>query len=115
MKKIVLILLIVSIVTISKEGRAGLPENSAKHIVKTSQVDIDTPRIPLVAILAIPENLTNISRYKQLRASGITYSYYSFSNANAMQAALDVGEKTGIKLFVACPELTSDPETTVKR
>ena len=115
MKKIALTLLIVSIVTISKGSRTHPPGNLTKPFVKASQESIDTPRIPLVAILAIPENLTNVSRYKQLRASGITYSYYSFSNANAMQAALDVGQKTGIKLFVACPELTSDPETTVKR
>src|SRR2546423_902488 len=114
MKKIVLTLLIVSTVTISKGSRTHLPGNLTKRFVKASQESIDTPRIPLVAILAIPENLTNVSRYKQLRASGITHSYYSFSNANSMQAALDVGEKAGIKLFVACPELTSDPETTVK-
>lgn len=115
MKKMPIMLLIISIVVINKGSGVNLPGNLAYEYTKASEVNTDTPKIPLVAILAIPENLTNVSRYKQLRASGITYSYYSFSNANAMQAALDVGEKTGIKLFVACPELTSDPETTVRR
>jgi hypothetical protein len=119
MKKLLLMLLIVSIATISNGSKKDSPETLTKYFVKAHPLISDTSnaaaQIPVIAILAIPENLTNLSRYKQLRASGITESYYHFSNANAMQAALDMGQKAGIKLFVACPELISDPETTVRR
>ena len=112
-------MLIVSIATISKGSKKDSPETLTKYFVRANPLISDTSKagaqIPVVAILAIPENLTNISRYKQLRASGVTASYYHFSNADAMQAALNVGQKAGIKLFVACPELISDPETTVRR
>jgi hypothetical protein len=119
MKKLFLMLLIISIATISNGSKKYSPQTLTKYFVKTHPLVTDTlnatPQIPVIAILAIPENLTNLSRYNQLRASGITESYYHFSNADAMQAALDMGQKAGIKLFVACPELISDPTTTVRR
>ena len=119
MKKLLLALLIVSIATISKGSKKDTQETLGKYAVSANSIVADTskngPQIPVIAILAIPENLTNVSRYQQLRASGVTMSYYHFSSADAMQAALDVGQQVGLKLFVSCPEIISDPEKTVRR
>lgn len=119
MKKLLLTLLIVSIATISKGSKNDVSKTLTKYFVKANPLVSDTSKIgaqiPVIAILAIPENLTNVSRYQQLRASGVTMSYYHFSSADAMQAALDVGQQVGLKLFVSCPEIISDPEKTVRR
>ncbi|MFA4870275.1 MAG: beta-galactosidase [Pedobacter sp.] len=119
MKKLLLTLLIVSIAAISKGSEKDSLETLTKYFVGShplvSYISKAEAQIPVVAILAIPENLTNISRYKELRASGVTMSYYHFLNAHDMQAALDMGQQAGIKVFVSCPELISDPETTVRR
>ena len=36
-------------------------------------------------------------------------------NAEAVQKALDAAQQAGVKLFITCPELKTDPEGTVKR
>lgn len=73
------------------------------------------PYLPIMAWIGLPEYETTLARYQELSATGITLSYCPFSNANNMQAALDMAQKTGVKLFVSCPELLSKPEETVKR
>jgi hypothetical protein len=118
MKKLLSFLAIVSVFTICKANgsiNSNNKSNNNSGIRAGSDADSSSAQIPVVAVLAIPENLTNVGRYRELRASGITESYYSFPNANAVQAALDVAQKTGIKVFVACPELKQDPEGTVRR
>ena len=115
MKKLLSLLIIISVATICKVSGASVSNKRINFNDKPNIADTSNAQIPTIAILAIPENLTNISRYRQLRASGITQSYYSFPNANAVEAALNVAQKTGLKIFVACPELKQDPEGTVKR
>jgi hypothetical protein len=118
MKKLLTLLAIVSVSTVCRANGTGNSNEKTNNYFskdKPTLADSSKVQIPVIAILAIPENITNVYRYKELRASGITQSYYSFSNADAVQAALDVAQKTGLKIFVACPEITRDPETTVRR
>jgi len=74
---------------------------------------IPTGQIPILAWYSIPAGETTVERYKEMREAGITHSLSFFSNLDALQKALDVAQKTGIKLVVSCPELKSDPEKTV--
>jgi hypothetical protein len=70
--------------------------------------------IPIIAWIGVPQNQTNLAAYQEMSAAGITYSYYPFSDISAMDKALDLAQKTNIKLFIACPELTTNTEATVK-
>jgi hypothetical protein len=93
---------------VSKEVPADLKSNRYSHR-KTPAI------IPLIAWVGLPQTFTTLKKYQELKDAGITYSYCPFSDSNAMEAALNMAQKVGIKLFVACPELTAKPEETVKR
>jgi hypothetical protein len=71
--------------------------------------------IPILAWYSIPANETTVARYQEMKEAGITYQFMGFPNVEAMQKALDVAQKVGIKMVVSCPELKSDPEKTVRR
>jgi hypothetical protein len=72
-------------------------------------------QIPILAWYGIPAAETTIARYQELKDAGITFHFSGFPNADAMQKALDVAAKVGIRMVVSCPELKSDPEKTVRR
>ena len=71
--------------------------------------------IPILAWYSIPAEETTVERYQELKDAGITYSFSGFADAAAVQKALDVAAKVGVKIVVSCPELKSDPEKTVRR
>ena len=71
--------------------------------------------IPILAWYSIPANETTIERYQEMKEAGINHSLSFFSNIDEMQKALDVAEKAGVKMLVACPELKKEPEKTVNR
>lgn len=70
---------------------------------------------PILAWYSIPAGETTVERYQEMREAGINHSLSFFSNIDQMQKALDVAEKAGVKMLVACPELKKEPEKTVKR
>ncbi len=71
--------------------------------------------IPILAWYSIPSGETTVERYLEMKEAGITYQFNGYSNAEEVQKALDVAQKTGIKMVISCPELRTDPEKTVKR
>jgi hypothetical protein len=71
--------------------------------------------IPILAWYSIPANETTVERYQEMKEAGINHSLSFFSNIDEMQKALDVAEKAGVKMLVACPELKKEPEKTVNR
>ena len=71
--------------------------------------------IPVLAWIGVPENETTIERFNELKESGININFSTYSSAEAVEKALDIAQKTGVKLFFSCPELKSEPEKTVKR
>ncbi len=73
------------------------------------------PSIPVHAWWSIPADSTSDARYRELAAIGFTTSMTPFPNADAAAKALDSAGKAGVKLFVTCPELSTDPEGTVRR
>ena len=71
--------------------------------------------IPILAWYSIPFGETTVERYLEMKEAGITYQFNGYSNAEEVQKALDVAQKSGIKMVISCPELRTDPEKTVKR
>lgn len=72
-------------------------------------------QIPILAWYSIPPEETTVSRYLELKESGITHNLSFFNDAGSMSGALDTAWKAGIKMIVYCPELKTATEKTVKR
>jgi len=72
-------------------------------------------RIPVLAWAGPPQAETNAERYRELAEAGFTHNYSSFSNADAMEKALDVAHAAGIRQFVNIPELATAPEKVAER
>ena len=84
--------------------------------VVNSQVMVKSDgEIPILAWYSIPASETTVERYQEMRDAGINHSLSFFSNIDEMQKALDVAEKVGVKMLVACPELKKETEKTVNR
>lgn len=71
--------------------------------------------MPILAWVGVPESETTVERFKELKESGININFVGYSGVDAVERALDIAQKAGIKLQVSCPELRSEPEKTVKR
>ncbi len=72
------------------------------------------PSIPIHAWFSIPSEFTSTERYRELAGAGFTTSMSSFPNLAAARKALDAANGTGVRLYITCPELASDPEGTVR-
>jgi|GEM_PF-177699 len=72
-------------------------------------------QIPVLAYYSIPVEETTVSRYQELKESGITHNLSFFPNAESASKALDIAQKAGIRMIVYCPELAANTEETVKR
>jgi hypothetical protein len=110
---------------------AGLSSGCAKDILTPKSPVVEQPlailpaelpeaalisaAFPTMAWIGVPQSETSISRYQEMNEAGINHSFSLFSDADAMQKALDVAQLTGVKMFVSCPELGSQPEITVRR
>jgi len=56
-----------------------------------------------------------VENFRELKESGITMNLTNYPDATSMAKALDVARKAGISMIVSCPELKTDPASTVKR
>lgn len=118
MERLLLILLITTNTIVYGGNTKGAGRKPVVHhtVVKTLPPGSKGGNyIPIMAFVGLPQYQTTLARYKEMSATGITQSYCPFSDVNAMQTALDLAQKSGIKLFITCPELTSNTEATVKR
>ncbi|MFZ4260636.1 hypothetical protein ACFRAE_01240 [Sphingobacterium sp. HJSM2_6] len=92
---------------------AQVKKTSTKQVVKY------LPKKGEMTILAWysiqPEGL-NLQRFHELKDAGFTHSFSeSFRTLDLMQNALDLAQQVGVKLIVSTPELSKNPEATVKR
>jgi hypothetical protein len=71
--------------------------------------------IPIVAWSGIPANETTVESFSELKEMGININLCNYPNVEAMQKALDIAQKVGLKMIASCPELKTDCENTVKR
>src|SRR5688500_13066695 len=70
---------------------------------------------PVLAWHGVPENHSTAERHRELAECGFNVNFAGFSSADANARAIDVAKAAGVKLMVACPQLQSDLEATVKR
>jgi hypothetical protein len=71
--------------------------------------------MPILAWVGVPEEETTIERFRELKESGININFSWYANIEAVEKALDIAQKTGVKLLFNCPELKAEPEKTVKQ
>lgn len=71
--------------------------------------------LPVLAWMGVPAEETSEARFRELKEAGISLNFVHYPNVAAVEKALEIGKKTGVQLVVACPELKSEPEKTVKR
>ena len=71
--------------------------------------------LPIIAWAGIPAGETNIERFTELKEMGINVNLSNYPNADAMQQALDLAQKVGIRMITSCPELKTETEKTVRR
>lgn len=85
------------------------------HCMSQEKIN-SSEQIPILAWGGIPARESSIARYQEMRASGITHNYtLDFPNVEALEKALDIAKKTGVKIIASCPELKTEPEKTVKK
>lgn len=72
-------------------------------------------RIPVLAWMGVPAEETNHQRFQELKEAGININFVHYPDIAAVEKALDLAHKNGIKIMAACPELKTEPEKTVKR
>jgi len=101
MRKIVFLLVIISF-SCRSNNESPMKSDSGKQI-------------PILAWYSIPPEQTTLSRYLELKETGITINLSFFKDAETMAGALDTAQKAGIKMIVDCPDLKSKTEETVKR
>jgi hypothetical protein len=70
---------------------------------------------PIVAWYSIPDSALNYERFLEAKEAGITLSLFEYSNADNVQKALNLAQKVGIKVLIACPELEKETEKTVNK
>ncbi len=96
-----------------------LPLNAQVKKATTKQLVKQLPKKGEMTILAWysiqPEGL-NLQRFQELKDAGFTHSFSeSFHSLDMMQKALDLAQQVDVKLIVSTPELSKNPEATVKR
>jgi hypothetical protein len=99
-----LLILAALVVHLPRSSAAAAPERLVEERV-----------LPILAWIGPPAEQANVERYRELAECGFTHNFTGFPSADAMARALDVAQETGVKVFVSCPELQSDPEGTAKR
>ncbi|MDR1673086.1 MAG: beta-galactosidase [Bacteroidales bacterium] len=71
--------------------------------------------IPIVAWLGVPEEVQSQERFEEMKDAGFNVGFSFYSNLFYAEEALDIAEKTGIKLIIHCPEVETNPREVVQR
>lgn len=71
--------------------------------------------IPRLAWYSIPAKESTLQRYQELKESGITINFSFFQSMSDAEKSLELARQVGIKVVLSCPELKTEPESTVKK
>src|SRR4051812_9322957 len=85
---------------------------SARSAAAGDAPRVSDDRIPILAWQAPPADL---ARYREMADAGFTHCYAGASSVADALKLLDLAGEAGVKLFISCPELTSDPAATARR
>lgn len=86
---------------------------TSRHAVTQDKLSSPKP-LPVLAWYSIPAEETTIPRYQELKDAGFNYSYTAFRDLQALDSALVIAKKTGIRIIASCPELRTRPVETVR-
>lgn len=119
MKKLLLSMLIIPIVCCAvKPSSCTMASaiNKSTDWLGSTAKKYNGPQIVRLAWGSIPEQFTSDKRFEELKESGITHNFnWFYSNAEEAKKALDAASKSGVKVILNCPEITTDPEGIVAR
>ena len=74
--------------------------------------------IPIVAYCGPPERFTTVDRYQEMVDCGFTYSLMAepfFADYSSVDKALACAESSGVKVFLGCNPLKTEPEKVAQR
>ena len=69
--------------------------------------------LPILGWYSITAPYLNEDNFLTMKEDGFNISFSILPSLEDARKALDLGEKTGMKILFTCPELASDPEGTV--
>jgi hypothetical protein len=81
----------------------------SSFVLKAQQTNL-----PIIAFQGIPENYNRESHFKRLKEAGFNVNLNMYSNVQSAIEALQLGEKTGVKIILSVPELKGNPEKIAK-
>lgn len=70
---------------------------------------------PIIAWYSIPDSALYYERFLEAKEAGINLSLFEYSNVENVQIALNLAQKVGIKVLIACPELYTNTDYVVNR
>lgn len=74
-----------------------------------------TEDIPIVGWHGVQEGQLNYYRFNEAKEAGINLNYTHHTHIDSVQKTLDIAEQLDMKILIYCPELITDPVTTVNR
>ncbi|MBQ6254193.1 MAG: hypothetical protein IJK05_06050 [Bacteroidales bacterium] len=75
----------------------------------------DKVSIPILAWYSIPAEYASEETYQELADAGFNINFSHIGGFDDALKALELGEKTGVKIMFTCSELSTDPEATVMK
>jgi hypothetical protein len=75
----------------------------------------ESKRLPVMAWLGPPAEQSSVERMQELADAGFTESFANYPTIESARSALDAAQAASVKLWLALPQLRSDPEATVRQ
>ena len=72
-------------------------------------------QLPIIAWAGIPQQEISLERFLEMKEMGITINLSTYPDMAAMEKALNLANKVGLKIIASCPELKDKTEETVKK
>ena len=88
---------------------------AAAALVSCSGAKEPKETIPILAWYSIPAEYASEKTYQELADAGFTINFSHLSRLEEALKALDLGQKTGVKIMLSCGELSFDTENVVKK
>jgi hypothetical protein len=95
-----------------------IPAENAESVMlevkQESDKNVPIKEIPVLGWNFFVKNQT-AAKFAEMKEAGIEYSLSLHSNTEQLAKAMDAAKKAGVKLFINCPKLFTEPEKIVNR
>ena len=75
----------------------------------------DSEVLPILAWYSVPSEHASVETYQELAEAGFNINFSHIGKLEDALKALDLGERTGVKIMFTCQELSTETEETVMR